>query len=423
MRVLLDPQGEVAVKTSSLLIAWAALVTTGCVSENGQLYPAFLKPEPQAQPAPSAATTPSASPEEQRSTQRDSIIQRAHAVRDAVVNAVRLDGRRETKDPFESTNGTAGHWCAGIAWREHAVSGPLLGDKEAIERGKNGCLDHVEPTIATTDPMATMDGLTVVAALAIAANDLVTPILASEKGPLFTDADAELWGTFNVPIAEKLAARTQEQARAVSVEMARRQAQVQGEQAQIQAAREACAKTPSTCKAKCDSGNDASFCIAWAWRLRDLKPPPLADERAYVKKACDAGNQTACGIVPIIDQDIAAVAAKADELWSDVESPGDEIAKNMWKATFARSLEPMMPRSHQAQNERAIQRLALYTQSVVSEKYCPAKREFVKQLGPTEFAKRAAAHCKDGAPTDTGKDGAEVTLTAQCTTAYATACP
>jgi hypothetical protein len=378
------------------------------------------------------------------------LLDRAAAVRLAVREIAGIDGRPETQKTLSVCEWKPGYvespcaWChvssvdeatSCIKVMNAAVSesdplAPLVVaysvDAFDLWRIGLGGPNQPAPSWSSKDPPGRYElrGGTNVGQMLVLALNLARSAAPFNNSNLDSNQSAFVLGhDGNIALAEQVIVKARERARAVSVEIARRQAQVQAEQAGIQSATEACTTSPSACKAKCDSGNDPSFCIAWAWRLRDLKPPPLADERPYVKKACDAGNQTACGIVPAIDEAIQARAAKADELWSDVQSPGDEIAKNMWKVTFARSLEPMMPPLHRAQNERAIQRMSVYTQAVVAEKYCPAKREFVKQVGPTEFTKRAAAYCKDSAPTDTGKDGAEVTLTAQCRTAYATACP
>jgi len=61
--------------------------------------------------------------------------------------------------------------------------------------------------------------------------------------------------------------------------------------------------------------------------------------------------------------------------------------------------------------------------AIVTEKYCPAKKAFIQGASAGEFAKRAAKHCKDEAPTGQGLSGVEVTLTAECQQVYATQCP
>ena len=78
-----------------------------------------------------------------------------------------------------------------------------------------------------------------------------------------------------------------------------------------------------------------------------------------------------------------------------------------------------MPASHQLQTDRAIQRMTVETQAIVAEKYCPAKKSFLKEVSGAEFTKRAAAHCKDSPPTGTVGDP----LTAQCRAAFGSPCP
>jgi hypothetical protein len=198
------------------------------------------------------------------------------------------------------------------------------------------------------------------------------------------------------------------------------------------------------CKAKCDSENNTSYCVAWAWRLRSTTPPPLGEERVYLKKACDGANQHACRIIPVIDKQIEAQARDAEaregiaagraafaqglaaqeveDLWSAVEQTADEIAQQMWLVRWARQ--------NHREPEDVLQRITRKIAEVTQTKFCPAKAAFIAKTTATEFSSLAAAHCKDHAPVGSSEGNyyapetsTQVMLTTQCQTVFASQCP
>ncbi|HWD24758.1 MAG TPA: hypothetical protein VG368_04785 [Acidimicrobiales bacterium] len=216
---------------------------------------------------------------------------------------------------------------------------------------------------------------------------------------------------------EMLAKRAMEEAQKVVDARAAQERTMNAEVQAISAATDDCSKNEAGCKTKCDHDNDGSYCLAWAVRLRNAKTPKLADARAYFQKACDAGNQHGCVSVPGIDQQVQEAAAQVDRLWSDVTALGDDLAQKHHQAAMVRQI------ANTPRNMLALQRMQVIDAAIVNEKYCPAKWAFIQGASAAEFAKRAAAHCKDDAPTGPGLSGAEVTLTAECQQVYATGCP
>ena len=115
-----------------------------------------------------------------------------------------------------------------------------------------------------------------------------------------------------------------------------------------------------------------------------------------------------------VDLKLQQVAGQLDLLWYDVRQAGDEVARR----TFG--VEKMVKMGTSSSSLRS---MLTVNEAVVAERYCPAKKLFVQAGSVSEFQKRAAKHCKEETPTERGISGAEVTLTTQCTQAYATPCP
>jgi hypothetical protein len=234
---------------------------------------------------------------------------------------------------------------------------------------------------------------------------------ASRKAMLIGDLDA----------AEKavdemltLAHQTQAGASQRVAALADSQAKGQAQAGVVQAAVSACDASPGSCKAKCDAG-DGPSCFAWASRLRKT-PPTLAEAKAPLQKACDSGIVIACSSMPRLDADIQAEARAVQDLWETAQQAGDEIATTRSQAVRLRSLSSQMAPAGQRQNERAIQRMTVFTAASVTEKFCPARHAFVAQAGAADFSRRATEHCS-------GLDANSSPDRATCQATFATGCP
>ena len=190
----------------------------------------------------------------------------------------------------------------------------------------------------------------------------------------------------------------------------------QTENAAVVAVADECAADLSGCKTKCDGG-DGTRCTALAIQLWHAPKPNLADAKVAMQKGCDAGVQVACTGAAKIDQEIKAAAAQIDSLWSNVIEAGDDLATKHFQIGMMAKLANRPHLVMQLQQMRTI------TASIISERYCPAKRAVVQATNAAEFTRRAAAHCKDEPPSAQGLSGASVSLTDECKQVYATSCP
>jgi hypothetical protein len=136
-----------------------------------------------------------------------------------------------------------------------------------------------------------------------------------------------------------------------------------------------------------------------------------------MQKGCDAGVQTACATVAQIDGDMQNAAAQVEGLWQGVVDAGDDLAQKYHQTSMVTKM------ANTPRMQRSVQQMQMINQAIVVEKYCPAKKQFLAGASAAEFAKRAADHCKNSAPTGQGLSGAEVTLTAECQQVYSTGCP
>lgn len=133
--------------------------------------------------------------------------------------------------------------------------------------------------------------------------------------------------------------------------------------------------------------------------------------------ACSADVQHACNALPGIEKEIEERNAKTEQLWSEIERIGDDLARNTFQSDLVRQ------NANTPRNQVALARVAQHSKAIVVEQYCPAKKEFVAHAGLAEFSKRVGLHCKDNPPSATGLGGAQVTLTAQCQGSFASSCP
>jgi hypothetical protein len=187
------------------------------------------------------------------------------------------------------------------------------------------------------------------------------------------------------------------------------------EVATLNDARKACDQSQTACRGRCDK--EPMYCLAMAGVLWDMKPRRLPDAKTFTQRACDAKIQTACIFIAEIDREIQQAASQVEGLWSGVTQAGDDLVQ---KRHVAENLAKIANRPHL---QSQLQTVLAINQAIVTERYCPARKAFVQRAGVVEFQKRAVAHCKEQAPTGQGLSGVEVTLTTECTAAYATPCP
>ncbi|MBN2194189.1 MAG: hypothetical protein JW751_15335 [Polyangiaceae bacterium] len=115
-----------------------------------------------------------------------------------------------------------------------------------------------------------------------------------------------------------------------------------------------------------------------------------------------------------------AEAQAANEIagqWETVVTKADEIAQLSFKIRFAQQYLAPSP-----QNTRGLSNMQAYRRGLVTDSFCPAKREFIKAAGIAEYQRLAKEHCDEEAPTGSGMNGESVTLTNDCRMAFATGC-
>ncbi len=322
-----------------------------------------------ASPTPAAATSPA---EEDEPTK--AIRARAAAVQKMAVEAVHIEGSDE------------------------AVQ---VSTRSVSECSKS--MNKRRECVAWAKDLAAGDGKHVgtMAALAI--------VLTSDVRPTSTSAQV-LALEENVKNAETLAQVALDEAK----DLAAGRASIEAERGAIEAAKAECTANAGTCKTRCDAG-DGSHCVARAEQLR--KASKFVEAKAVVAKACEKKIHTACLLGDQIDDDIAATGAKNDALWSEVQEVADDLARKQHQIEMVSKLANTQRLQVSAQRMRTI------GAAIVTEKYCPARKNFVAHAGLAAFQKRASAHCKDDPPSASGLSGAQITLTAKCQGSFATACP
>lgn len=220
-----------------------------------------------------------------------------------------------------------------------------------------------------------------------------------------------------VQVAELAAAKSRELADQLVVERDRIKkelAAAEAEKGELDPVRGECAKDAAACKAKCDAGT-ALHCVARAEQLFEAKKDPEA--RTAAQAGCAKNVRAGCLLVEMIDDQAKKRSAELDGSWRDVEEVGDDVARKYHQAEMLSKL------ANNPRLQRQLQQMRVITAATVKEKFCPAKKEFVKAGGAAEFAKRATAHCKDDPPEAAGMSGAQLKLTAQCQTAFTQSCP
>jgi hypothetical protein len=335
------------------------------------------------------ATSPGSSgnpPPPQSPTQRaGGILDRAQALRQVADNAVQLDGtpeaaqvrqqlvgcRADKKTCFESTKGFE-------------------------QQSKTGALSGLAGYL--TQPLA---GYIFARAYGSSLPMDLRPILQEEV---------------DVTFAEGLVKQAMDEAQKVADARAERQKKLDEQGTALAASADSCVANEAACKSRCEKG-EPMFCSAWAVRLRNARPPKLADARRYFQRACDGDVLHACDAIPGVDEQIQRATARMESLWGAVVAVGDDLTQ---KVFAAEKLEKVATAPHLI---RALEQLRTINRATVAERYCPAKKEFLAVATASEFGQRVAAHCRDQAPTGAGLSGAWITLTSQCQAVYATACP
>lgn len=206
--------------------------------------------------------------------------------------------------------------------------------------------------------------------------------------------------------AEKLAKRALDEAGAPAAKQAQADAQKAANAAEnemLKGAIAQCTADLKACKSKCDSGDGVACSVLAAQANQDGK---LVEAQALATKGCKLGAQAACRVSE-------KISAQLNGLWGEVQEVGDDLVVKTYQTTMVAKLGKASTAA----------KMRTFNAATVAERYCPARKAFVAALGAAEFAKKAAAHCKDEPPTGQGLSGAEVTLTAQCQQVYASACP
>lgn len=364
----------------SILWVMAFGLVVGCQSTGGSFSLSDLtSPRPQPPPAqavPTPAPTATAPPTEAAADPRQhaqELLDRASAVRDLAQKAVQMDGSDVTVQVANQIKS-----CSGT---------------------EPECMEMATGMVATSKVGAPA-GLAANLAGRVNARMIYTWINSLEQ---------------DVTYGEKVAARAMDEAQKVAAVHVEEQKKMDSEAQAISDTTIACVRA-GDCKTRCDKG-EPLYCLAWAVQLHNAKPPKLQDARAAFQKSCDGGVLHACSAIGPLDRQIQEAAAQVESRWSDVTDVGDNLAtKNHQVAMYTRVAT--MP--HQ---RRQLEQMRTINQAIIAEQYCPAKKAFIQGTSSSEFAKRAAHHCKDQAPTGQGLSGAEVTLTTECTQVYATGCP
>src|SRR5580658_4292955 len=146
------------------------------------------------------------------------------------------------------------------------------------------------------------------------------------------------------------------------------------------------------------TGGDAAYCVTWGMTLWHANTPKLADAKAAAQMACDAGFVSGCDLVGQVDADIQAAEAAVAAAWTPVAQISDQIAQVMWMVEYEVSQLLQMAPLRQRVAGIQIHGSRLRIAAMIQQNFCPAKKAFVANAGAVEFAKRAAAHCKDDPP-------------------------
>jgi hypothetical protein len=377
-------------KASSGMTCALVVGLSVCSCVSGQPLPTWAggpSPSPSAQlagPAPTSSS-PQAMTRAQQEQQATSILDRAQTIYDKADAAIQLDGSPQAAQVRNAVRSCRGpkDACIQVAQNMEAQS------KTGMLAGLAGYLAGPVGSWVFSRSHGMQLPLN------------LQPIL--KVGP-------------DLDFAEQAVAKAMEAAQAAAAARAAQQTAKDAESQAINNAASACNATPTNCRNKCDSANDGPSCFAWGAGLQQANPPKLADARTYYVKACNVGLQTGCAAVSNVDKLLAQAAAQVDSAWGDVTDAGDDLATKMHMVTVAQQVGT-------ARLVRNLPAMRAMNAAIVTEKYCPARKAFLAVSNATEFVKRAAAHCKDQAPTATGLSGAQVTLTAECQQVYATVCP
>jgi hypothetical protein len=322
---------------------------------------------------------------------------------------------------FQDSCGALDRVRAVLRTLDEAVRLDATDEAATTRRKADACAGDKQTCLATAKAL---EGQSKTGALAGEADILVRKTAAQIAGwshGVSPYNDLVLPSTDDLALAEDDAKQAKSEAQRIAdaraAAQAARRAKLAEESELIQRATVDCGLHPTEhCKSKC-SGGDAAYCVTWGMTLWHAHIPKLADAKAAAQRACDAGFVSGCDLVGQVDADIQAQAAQVENLWASVVEVGDDLVQ---KYFVAEKLSKVANRPHLV---RALEQMRIINQATVTERYCPARKAFVQGASAADFAKRAAAHCKDEAPTGAGLSGAEVTLTSQCQQVYASSCP
>lgn len=216
--------------------------------------------------------------------------------------------------------------------------------------------------------------------------------------------------------AEKLVAEAKRQAETNASARKSRGQQLAAEEASLDAATKACRQNATACKKECDQGSSLS-CAALGFMAWRSAPPRFAEASKLFDKACEQRLSTACLARENMKKDEESFETKAGVLWRAVEAPADTLALAPFRERFVRE------HANTRQNQAALARAAQYHAALFTNEFCPAKQEFISFAGASEYAKRAASHCKDEPPMGSGRGGEQVPQRAACEAIFARACP
>jgi hypothetical protein len=417
-----------------------------CVTENGQLRPAFLSPEAQ----PSAL--PGGDPDKCRAGDRGEC--QKLAVREVELwqqdpGAVSKVSSGHLAELAEATANACSTWSA---WSDEACLASrrvalehMLRHAEATAGDVTGVVSHIRAARSHLDgahydinvaEAEAKQALVVARAASIRAKvaeakrlvdsahlpgtrgfdeDFFNIETALQKNDFDTadqEADEVLQQARAVVAAREQADAQQRAADVTAARLADQRARLQNQAPAVQAATAACDANPSACKTKCDGAGDGPSCFAWATRLwKKTAPPKLADARTTMQRGCDSGTQAACDALLYIDTDIQTAennAREADQLWNSSGGVAD-VALAMLGGGMG-----FNPSSRRFVFHR-LQPGSGEWKAVADQCYCPAKAAFVIKASVAEFARRASQFCNTP-PVDHPFD------VATCRSLFATPC-
>jgi hypothetical protein len=328
--------------------------------------------------------------------QGQAILDRAVAVRAAADEAVKTDGSPKA---IEAKN------VIGTCKAPRATC--MTAFEEARQQvSATGALAGMSYYL--TQPLAAITSRT---ARRTILKDATGKVLYTSPPPPPPELGPILAASQDLALAESYAQQATDEAKKNAEARDAQKAVLDAEVSALNDARKICDQNQAACRTRCDK--EPMYCLAVAGVLWDTKPRKLVDAKTFTQRACDGKVQTACVFIAEIDREIQQV----EGAWRQVVEIGDDLVQKHFVAEKASKM------SNGARMQRQLATVQAINQAIVVEKYCPTRKGFLQVASVAEFQKRAAAHCKDEAPTGQGLSGADVTLTNQCSAVYAIPCP